>query len=276
MPKIGRNDPCPCGSGKKYKKCCMLGASMGSSHVPSFAKRILDERPAFALLNEGSVAFRRYYEEVRPHLPDFIVVHDLSIPVGVRARTTHIDGQSYLRLRTNVCPVEDAGLIAHELGHLLQDAEGFPSVSGLNDHPAAAALNSALRDPLIDAALCSYGFDRRLDRLAEIEESKRQLENLSCVPVDAAGKAHWVANCLGHVLAQHILGEDAAETEFLEWFSGRYPHILDEARVVADVVISIGFDTPKKMFTALDEARALLRAGGGTIGPPILPVPSKS
>ena len=22
MPKIGRNDPCPCGSGKKYKNCC--------------------------------------------------------------------------------------------------------------------------------------------------------------------------------------------------------------------------------------------------------------
>jgi preprotein translocase subunit SecA len=22
--KIGRNDPCPCGSGKKYKKCCLL------------------------------------------------------------------------------------------------------------------------------------------------------------------------------------------------------------------------------------------------------------
>ena len=21
-PKIGRNDPCPCGSGKKYKQCC--------------------------------------------------------------------------------------------------------------------------------------------------------------------------------------------------------------------------------------------------------------
>ncbi len=23
QPKIGRNDPCPCGSGKKYKKCCL-------------------------------------------------------------------------------------------------------------------------------------------------------------------------------------------------------------------------------------------------------------
>jgi uncharacterized protein YecA (UPF0149 family) len=21
-PNVGRNDPCPCGSGKKYKKCC--------------------------------------------------------------------------------------------------------------------------------------------------------------------------------------------------------------------------------------------------------------
>jgi tetratricopeptide (TPR) repeat protein len=23
LSKVGRNDPCPCGSGKKYKKCCM-------------------------------------------------------------------------------------------------------------------------------------------------------------------------------------------------------------------------------------------------------------
>ncbi len=23
LPKVGRNEPCPCGSGKKYKKCCL-------------------------------------------------------------------------------------------------------------------------------------------------------------------------------------------------------------------------------------------------------------
>jgi len=23
MPAVGRNDPCPCGSGKKYKQCCL-------------------------------------------------------------------------------------------------------------------------------------------------------------------------------------------------------------------------------------------------------------
>jgi SEC-C motif-containing protein len=26
VPKPGRNDPCPCGSGKKYKHCCLLKA----------------------------------------------------------------------------------------------------------------------------------------------------------------------------------------------------------------------------------------------------------
>jgi preprotein translocase subunit SecA len=28
--KVGRNDPCPCGSGKKYKKCCMLKLQAGA------------------------------------------------------------------------------------------------------------------------------------------------------------------------------------------------------------------------------------------------------
>lgn len=31
--KIGRNEPCPCGSGKKYKKCCGFGTSKEPSHM---------------------------------------------------------------------------------------------------------------------------------------------------------------------------------------------------------------------------------------------------
>ncbi|MDP1826425.1 MAG: SEC-C metal-binding domain-containing protein [Archangium sp.] len=27
IPRVGRNDPCPCGSGKKYKKCCLAKAN---------------------------------------------------------------------------------------------------------------------------------------------------------------------------------------------------------------------------------------------------------
>ncbi|MCX7016215.1 MAG: SEC-C metal-binding domain-containing protein [Candidatus Sumerlaeota bacterium] len=35
-PKVGRNEPCPCGSGKKYKHCCgAAGGRMGSAAPPS-------------------------------------------------------------------------------------------------------------------------------------------------------------------------------------------------------------------------------------------------
>ena len=30
--KVGRNDPCPCGSGKKYKKCCLIGKKIVPIH----------------------------------------------------------------------------------------------------------------------------------------------------------------------------------------------------------------------------------------------------
>lgn len=31
-PKIGRNDPCPCGSGKKYKHCCLSSGKYETTH----------------------------------------------------------------------------------------------------------------------------------------------------------------------------------------------------------------------------------------------------
>lgn len=30
--KIGRNDPCPCGSGKKYKNCCLASGKYETTH----------------------------------------------------------------------------------------------------------------------------------------------------------------------------------------------------------------------------------------------------
>ena len=38
MPKTGRNDPCPCGSGKKYKHCC-LEKDRAAELAPLAAKR---------------------------------------------------------------------------------------------------------------------------------------------------------------------------------------------------------------------------------------------
>ena len=33
-PRVGRNDPCPCGSGRKYKRCCLGRASERPKESP--------------------------------------------------------------------------------------------------------------------------------------------------------------------------------------------------------------------------------------------------
>jgi len=39
MSNVGRNDPCPCGSGKKYKKCCMSVHNVGFGEQLAVPKR---------------------------------------------------------------------------------------------------------------------------------------------------------------------------------------------------------------------------------------------
>jgi tetratricopeptide (TPR) repeat protein len=44
MAKIGRNEPCPCGSGKKYKQCC-LAKDAAARSVPAVAAQTADHLP---------------------------------------------------------------------------------------------------------------------------------------------------------------------------------------------------------------------------------------
>ena len=37
MKKIGRNEPCPCGSGKKYKKCCLNASKFPIGGTPFYS-----------------------------------------------------------------------------------------------------------------------------------------------------------------------------------------------------------------------------------------------
>jgi hypothetical protein len=42
MKKVGRNNPCPCGSGKKYKKCCLSKPLSDSQRAESFIEQHYD------------------------------------------------------------------------------------------------------------------------------------------------------------------------------------------------------------------------------------------
>ena len=47
MSKVGRNDPCPCGSGKKYKKCCLSKTYTEVGKEDSIRARLVEDLLVF-------------------------------------------------------------------------------------------------------------------------------------------------------------------------------------------------------------------------------------
>ena len=72
--KIGRNDPCPCGSGKKYKRCCL---EQQSASYSSWAQ----QRDASDQLTRDMLRFaeRRFADQIHVAWQDFNMT-DLPVP----------------------------------------------------------------------------------------------------------------------------------------------------------------------------------------------------
>src|SRR4030042_327794 len=76
MSNTGRNDPCPCGSGKKYKKCCMLVHNVDFGKqlaVPKKAKQDDDFIPGGAVIDYGQPLLNEVFFAAND-------VHELSAP----------------------------------------------------------------------------------------------------------------------------------------------------------------------------------------------------
>lgn len=84
--KVGRNDPCPCGSGKKYKKCCLNKPKQPVDLVESIQekKKWLKHYPVSA----------EEREEGRVYLEDFFDPESIEI-----------DKLLYLALMSRPCPI---------------------------------------------------------------------------------------------------------------------------------------------------------------------------
>jgi hypothetical protein len=73
MKKIGRNNPCYCGSGKKYNNCCLNLKPSGSYMLPS--GKSLDtysEEDVVKQLISSSPSFKNYYETERESIGEIL------------------------------------------------------------------------------------------------------------------------------------------------------------------------------------------------------------
>jgi len=73
MAKIGRNEPCPCGSGKKYKRCCLTKGVQAFGFTPEERQTALSMLERFVeneLGQEDDAAYDSFYDQWDVRLDD--------------------------------------------------------------------------------------------------------------------------------------------------------------------------------------------------------------
>lgn len=90
LKKPNRNDPCPCGSGKKYKQCCLKSQALTARHTPGGKfKFSITASPAAGASTEGfTKLFRQsvdsYTSEQKEGMSRFFITKNKE-PIGKRA-----------------------------------------------------------------------------------------------------------------------------------------------------------------------------------------------
>ena len=71
MKKIGRNEPCPCGSGKKYKKCCLNKSAVGGTFI--YTDLDILSNKVNTLINQGKLdEAEQACQQLKEEFPDQI------------------------------------------------------------------------------------------------------------------------------------------------------------------------------------------------------------
>jgi len=122
--KINRNDPCPCGSGKKYKKCC-LGKPADKPGPQSMQEIMAEisnklEGGQFSSLEEAQAELNRFMH--RKNYSPLAVFHGLSPAQMHRFLHFPFDSPELVRLEDTLDPPPDAPVL--RLFSLLADAIG--------------------------------------------------------------------------------------------------------------------------------------------------------
>lgn len=143
--KQGRNDPCPCGSGKKYKNCCLNTGGTPNSKAQAFANR-----PAIQIawmhyqkgqIKQAEVAAHKLIQAFPRHAE---ALHLLGV-IALRNGNTKL-AEEYLQVAvstgsSNPVLFGNLGLTFHEQGKLDQAEAHYRKAISLNPSYADAYYN---------------------------------------------------------------------------------------------------------------------------------------
>lgn len=270
MEKIGRNDSCYCGSGKKYKHCCLNLKPSGSYILPS-GKSVATyaEDDVVNQLISSSPAFKEFYETERKSLGEILWIKsnkDVELAFGFQkgqkgkaqlyGKKTEI--KKIIILEQIPPSLDDLFILAHEMAHFSIANKSFPSIAPLlpsdlenNEKQQrmhlASSMGTMIHDPLCNSLLERYGIpygDLHRDYILSVLKNWRKIEE----PTPNTYSAYkLIFKYVFTNLVDTITSDNVCLEKYNKFFENNFPNITKDGKFILDLIEIYGYDTPEKV-----------------------------
>jgi hypothetical protein len=182
--RVGRNDPCPCGSGKKFKKCCLNLQSVNTSSTGSHQVDPQAREVARFALEQAEDAIREYDPFTEPDPEQWLALDEqerIDLVVEYHRRA----GIRFARekLHAVVHAVVESQIADAELP-VRRTAQRLMS-EGLDRHEAVHAIGSVLAGHINDLMREVKSGGRSLDTTSDRDPNEAYFAELEALTAEA-------------------------------------------------------------------------------------------
>lgn len=195
MARTGRNSVCPCGSGKKYKRCCL---NQAEREAPSLSLANVSDAIALGLNHQGlNVTGVRLVND-DTFLVEFATEHSASVDIKSEIATAIGFLNGFFR-DNELSPISPRSYAAQAITH-----EGRPLIHAISSRSAAEHLSNGrsiewLHGTVFQEHTQEFRLGLAKRRIAELENGLRSL--IRRVLSDAVGTDWWM-HCVGNKVRQ--------------------------------------------------------------------------
>lgn len=188
MKKIKRNDKCPCGSGKKYKKCCYLDSAKNTEIIRATSIAETNEEMV-SILTKPTVIYQMKIDLIRMGINE--IEEEISRVVEIKDKQTLYDLHMFIQ---QLFEWDNDHMFSFYLGEKLFDRDNEYSANPLGEHygssygkQSKSAADKELRDLNLPVAfsfwyLFDYGDELvhkiTVERIREMESEEKGFPKL--------------------------------------------------------------------------------------------------
>lgn len=256
MSNIGRNDKCPCMSGKKYKNCCAKEKERDRFLLDNLNSTYIDLEYVINTLEIDGALYKFLKYNLLKLKNGLMVVVNPQLDAGMRSVSLE-DSLNIIMVKKVPIRKEDNFDFAHEIGHFILAEQGYPASRVLDNDQRKAylgiTLTNAIMDPLVNDIVLKYDFDFESYMLKGKKVQLPIFENGAKENELHLYDRHFLKCLLIEKLNEWKMFNINQENSFEIICKEKYPNIYKEAMDFIRHSEEFGYDSPEKVRALLNK-----------------------